>query len=175
MEVAVLLAPLVVAAGMAGASIRRVPAGERGVVLRHGRPVRTQPPGLTFVLPVAERLESVPLSPAPINPLHVVARSRDGVEVRLAINVLWRVVDPTLTVQSSPPARCVTADAVERALHHLIAKIDLVTLLRDREPMLTEITDATRPRLVPIGVELVDVNLLDAEVRVGSELLRLLA
>jgi len=78
-------------------------------------------------------------------------------------------------VQAVPDARAAVADAVERALHHLVANVDLANLLRDRESFLARLPVTALPLVSPLGAELVDVDLLDAEVRVGPELLRLLA
>jgi regulator of protease activity HflC (stomatin/prohibitin superfamily) len=80
-----------------------------------------------------------------------------------------------LAVQAAPDARAATEDGVERALHHLVANVDLANLLRDRESTLARLPSAALPLLSSFGVELIDVDLLDAEVRVGPELLQLLA
>src|SRR5680860_734874 len=105
------------------AVVRIVPAGHRGVVTRAGRVARTRPSGLLVVMPVLERVELVALHPRAIDPLSVTSLTRDGVEVRLVVSVLWCIADPVLAVQAVPDARSATADAVERALHHLVANV----------------------------------------------------
>lgn len=176
-QTALLIAAAVVAtAAVAGrAVVKVVPAGHRGVVTRAGRVARSRRPGLAAVVPGVERIQMVALRPRPIDPLTVTATTRDGVEVRLVLSVFWRVADPVRAVRGEPETRTATADAVERALRHLVATVDLASLLRDREPMLARLAVRTGPLLGPVGVELVDVDLLDTEVRVGPELLRLLA
>lgn len=172
---------VVVAAGLAAATVigcalvRIVPAGHRGVVIRAGRVARTRPSGLLVVVPVVERVEMVALHPRAIDPLSVTSLTRDGVELRLVVSVLWCVTDPVLAVQAVPDARTAVADAVERALHHLVANLDLAYLLREREPFLARLPVTALPLVSTLGAQLVDVDLLDAEVRVGPELLRLLA
>lgn len=172
---------VVVAAGLAAAMVigcalvRIVPAGHCGVVIRAGRVVRTRPSGLCVVFPVVERVEIVALNPRAIDPLSVTSLSRDGVELRLVVSVLWRVIDPALVVQAVPDAQTAVADAVARALHHLVANVDLGSLLRDRESILGRLPVSALPLVIRFGAELVDVDLLDAEVRFGPELLRLLA
>jgi regulator of protease activity HflC (stomatin/prohibitin superfamily) len=157
------------------AVVRIVPAGHCGVVLRGGRPARSRLSGLFVLLPGIERVAMVPCQPRPIDPLSVNALTRDGVEVRLVISVLWRVADFTLAAQAKPDLWSATADAVDRALHHLVASVDLAALLRERETVLARLPAADLPLVARLGVELIDVDLLDAEVRVGPELLRLLA
>lgn len=117
----------------------------------------------------------VALQPAPIDPLGVTTLTRDGVEVRLVVSVCWCISDPARAVQAVPDPRAATAAAVERALHHLVANVDLAHLLRNREVVISQLPAVALPLLGPFGVELLDVDLLDAEVRVGPELLRLLA
>ncbi|WP_053208061.1 SPFH domain-containing protein [Jiangella muralis] len=104
-----------------------------------------------------------------------VVRTRDGVEVRLTVSVLWTVTDPALIVRANPTAATATAAAVERALHHLVAGVELGELLREREAVLARVPETARRVVAVFGVDLVDVDLLDAQVRLGPQLLRLLA
>ena len=157
------------------AALRVVPAGHCGVVLGAARVARLRPSGLVLVVPGVERVAMVTTQPRSIDTLSATARTCDGVEVRLVISVLWRVVDPTLAVQAAPDARAATEDAVERALHHLVAHVDLANLLRDRESAPVRLPATAVPFLSSFGVELIDVDLCDAEVRVGPELLQLTA
>jgi regulator of protease activity HflC (stomatin/prohibitin superfamily) len=127
-----------------------------------------------MVLPGVERIDMVALHPKTVEPLMVTALTRDGVDVRLVVSVLWRAVQPSLVVQAVPDATAIIEATVERVLHQLVANVDLATLLRDRGSLLAGLPVTARPLVTPLGVEIVDVDLLDVEVRVGPELLRLL-
>ena len=162
------------AAAIAIAAVRVVPTGHTGVVIRAGRVTRSRPTGMAMVAPGLERIEMVALHPTPIDPLGVTTLTRDGVEVHLQLSVLWRVVSTTVVVNSGLDARAATASVVERGLHHLIANVDLAYLLREREDVLSQLPATVQSLAEPFGVEVIDVDLLDAEVRVGPELLRLL-
>jgi len=172
--VVVAAAIVATAAAIAIAAVCFVPAGHTGVVIRAGRVTRSRPSGLAMVAPGLERIEMVALHPTPIDPLGVTTLTRDGVEVHLQLSVLWRVVNSTVVVSSGLDARAATASVVERGLHHLIATVDLAHLLRGREEVLSQLPGTVQSLAEPIGVEVIDVDLLDAEVRVGPELLRLL-
>jgi len=172
---AVVTAALAVAAVIGLALVRVVPAGHCGVVIRAGRVVRTRPSGLLVVVPFAERVAMVLLHPRTVDPLCVRSVTRDGVEIRLVLSVLWRVTDPATAVHAAPDASAVVADVVERGLHHMVAELDLAILLRERESFIGRLPVAAFPIVSSFGAEVVDVDLLDAEVRVGPELLRLLA
>ena len=165
LSVAAVLVAAVAAIGCA--VVRVVPAWHAGVVTRAGRVARSRPSGLAMVMPGVERIEMVSMQPGPIDPLGVTALTRDGVEVRLVVSVLWCVADPTRAVHAVPDARAGTAAAVERALHHLVANVDLANLLRNREAVLSRVPVTALPLVSPLGVELLDVDLLDAEVRIG--------
>jgi regulator of protease activity HflC (stomatin/prohibitin superfamily) len=168
-------AAVAAAAVVCAALVRIVPAGHCGVVTRAGRVARTRPSGLLVAMPVVERVAMVDLHPRAIDPLGVTVSSRDGVEIRLVVSVLWRVCDAAQAAQSESDGGSVVASAVERALHHLVAEVDLRHLISARQSLLAELPLTTRPLLEPLGVALVDVDLLDADVRVGLELFRLLA
>jgi regulator of protease activity HflC (stomatin/prohibitin superfamily) len=173
---ALMISAAVVAMVVAGVLVvvRVVPAAHVGVVIRAGRVVRTRPSGPVVVAPGVERIEMVALQPGPIDPLAVTAMTRDGVDVRLVVSALWSVTDPTRAVHAMPDAPSLTAAAVERALRHLVADVDLTDLLRDREALLSLLPITTQPLVGPYGVELIDIDLLGLEVRVGPELLRML-
>lgn len=157
------------------AVVRIVPVGHVGVVTRGSVVLRTRPSGVFVAIPRLDRLVMVPIGAQNLEPLRVMAVTRDGVELQLVLSVLWRVVEPAVAVHVIPPGgRTNAAELVERAVHHLVARVDLVDLLRDRDCLLAKLTDAGRSLLTAAGVEVLDADLLDAEVRVGPELIRLL-
>ena len=166
------LAGLGVAVAMA---IRLVPTGHTGVVVRGGRVARTRSSGLVPMLPGLEHLELVPRQVQDLHPLVTTAVTRDGVEVRLVVSVLWEVTHPETAAAVVPDARTAATEAIERSLHHAVARVELSELLRDREAVLDRLAEDSGPMLRRAGAALLDIDLLDVEVRVGPELLRLLA
>lgn len=156
------------------ASVRSVPAGHCGVVVRMGRTLRMAPPGLLVVVPLLDRMERVALGPRSIDPLVLTATTANGVEVRMAANVLWEVADPMAVARLRDEPDAYVAESVERTLHHMVAERDLGSLLHARHDVVAGLPGAADPLLRPLGMRLVDVDLLDLEVRVGAELLRLL-
>lgn len=156
------------------AVFRVVPAGHVGVTVRGGRAVRTRPSGVLASLPLVERVVTVPLRPPAIEPLLVTATTRDAVEIRLVVSALWEVTDPARAALAGEGLRDRTAEAVERAAHRTCLTLDLVDLLRDRALLLDPLPRSAAVALIPYGVRLGDVELLDAELRLGPGLLRLL-
>lgn len=169
----IVVGALVALVAVGCAAIRVVPAGHCGVVFRLGRPVRHRPTGLVAMLPGVERLDLVPLSPRTIEPLPVQVQTRDGVQLTIMVSVLWRVTDPVAAIIGAhPDLQTATADIAERGLRHLVAGVDLAQLLRDRETFLGRLPATTHPLLEPIGVEVLDVDWLHADLPAGPELLR---
>ncbi len=159
---------------VARSAIRVVPEGHGAAVVRAGRAVRTSGSGLVMVVPGLEQLAVSPLRPPPLEPVSTTASTADGAEVHAVGSVLWEVVDIPRTLNALPDPATVVAEAVERALHHLVGGSELAGLLRDRHDAVAGLPRALDSALESVGVRVVDVDLLDLDVRVGRELLRLL-
>jgi regulator of protease activity HflC (stomatin/prohibitin superfamily) len=155
-------------------SIRLVPVGTCAVVTRFGRVARVQPPGLVVVYPVLDQMVRVTLTPRRAEPVAVTAVTRDGFEVRLAASVLWQVHDPQSSIGASPDIGTATESAVERWLRHVVASQDLATLLHGRQALPRDALEELQPLTTLVGVTVLDIDLLDVELRAGPELLRLL-
>jgi regulator of protease activity HflC (stomatin/prohibitin superfamily) len=123
----------IVAVG-AASSIRVVQQYERGLVFRFGRVLeRVRAPGLTMIVPVADRLRKVNVQ---IVTMAVPAQegiTRDNVTVKVDAVVYFRVVDPVralVNVQNYPYA---VSQVAQTSLRSVIGKSDLDDLLTNRE------------------------------------------
>ncbi len=169
---------VVLAAGtivLGTATVRVVPAGHRGVVVRAGRPRREAGEGLVAVVPVLDRVTMVSLHPATIDPVVVPAITHDGAEVRVVLSVLWQVTEPTAASGAEPGAGSVTALVVERAVRREAAHADLGRLLRDQAALVRLTPEDETLLHEHAGVRVLDIAIVDTEVRASPELLRLLA
>jgi len=171
---ALIVTAIAIALLAVGLSVRMVPVGHVGVVVRAGRPVRSRPAGLVPLVPGFEQLRNLALLPPPLEPVEVVATTRDGVEVRMTLSVLWRIDDVDRAAAQSDPC-LVVAEAVERSVRHEVGALDLRSLLEDREGMLGRLTGDQTGLLAATGVCLLDADLLATEIRVGPHLLDLLS
>ncbi len=107
---------------------------ERGLVFRFGRvlPV-VRDPGLTFIMPMADRLQKVNMQ---IITMPVPAQdgiTRDNVTVRVDAVVYFKVIDPALAVVSVQDYRFAVAQVAQTSLRSIIGKSDLDDLLSNRE------------------------------------------
>jgi regulator of protease activity HflC (stomatin/prohibitin superfamily) len=123
----------IVAVG-AASSIRVVQQYERGLVFRFGRVLeRVRAPGLTMIVPIADRLRRVNVQ---IVTMAVPAQegiTRDNVTVKVDAVVYFRVVDPVralVNVQNYPYA---VSQVAQTSLRSVIGKSDLDDLLTNRE------------------------------------------
>ncbi|WP_408022763.1 slipin family protein [Streptacidiphilus fuscans] len=116
--------------------VRVVQQFERGVVFRFGR-VRQgiKEPGLTLLLPVADRLRKVNVQ---IITMPVPAQegiTRDNVTVRVDAVVYFRVEDPVLATVNVQNYSFAMSQVAQTSLRSIIGKSELDDLLTNREPL----------------------------------------
>ena len=164
-----LLGLLVIFAAAAG--IRRVPEGERLVVLRHGKVLGVRGPGLHYVVPRVDRGVRVPLRPEHLD-VWFRGATADGVPVRVKAEATVGVADPVRYATAAGTPEAVGGAVAESALRSVIADRDLAELPRmigegDPEPL-----ERLNRALEPWGASAASVTILDVEAPVRPELLR---
>ena len=119
---------------LAASSVRVIKQFERGVVYRFGRTFpQTRAPGLTFLVPIADRLQKVSMQ---IVTMPVPAQdgiTRDNVTVRVDAVVYYRVVDPLRVAVDVQDYQSAIGQAAQTSLRSIIGKSLLDDLLSDRE------------------------------------------
>ncbi|HEY2057083.1 MAG TPA: slipin family protein [Amycolatopsis sp.] len=134
MIVEILSAVVVVGGVWLGATVRVVKQYERGLVFRFGRVLTKQRgPGLTLLMPVADRLQKVNMQ---IVTMPVPAQdgiTRDNVTVRVDAVVYFKVVDPVLATVNVQDYRAAVGQVAQTSLRSIIGKSDLDDLLSNRE------------------------------------------
>ncbi|MGV9800245.1 SPFH domain-containing protein [Mycobacterium sp. NPDC003449] len=116
------------------ANIRVVRQYERGVVFRFGR-VRdnVRRPGLTMLIPVADRLQKVNMQ---IITMPIPAQdgiTRDNVTVRVDAVIYFKVVDPVRAVVDVQDYMSAIGQVAQTSLRSIIGKSNLDDLLSNRE------------------------------------------
>ncbi|HET6562827.1 MAG TPA: SPFH domain-containing protein, partial [Marmoricola sp.] len=127
---AILLTALIVAVVLA--TVHVVPAGRYALVVRWGTVSRVAGPGLVRVVPGLDRLRVLDVQPRRLEPVPVVTTTRDGVDVRVELSVVWRLVDPERSLLAVPDAGTATADAVEHATRQVVHETELRVLVEGR-------------------------------------------
>ncbi len=117
-----------------GRSVRVVKQFERGVVFRFGRvQSRVKGPGLTVLLPVADRLQKVNMQ---IITMPVPAQdgiTRDNVTVRVDAVIYFNVMDPVRAVVDVQDYSSAIGQVAQTSLRSIIGKSNLDDLLSNRE------------------------------------------
>ena len=117
-----------------GTSVRVVKQFERGVVFRFGRlQTGVRGPGLTLLVPIADRLEKVNMQ---IITMPVPAQdgiTRDNVTVRVDAVIYFNVADPMRVVVDVQDYVSAIGQVAQTSLRSIIGKSDLDDLLCNRE------------------------------------------
>ncbi|MDN4520367.1 slipin family protein [Mycolicibacterium austroafricanum] len=117
-----------------GASVRVIQQFERGVVYRFGKvQSRVREPGLTLLVPIADRLQKVNMQ---IITMPVPAQdgiTRDNVTVRVDAVIYFKVADPVRAVVDVQNYMSAIGQVAQTSLRSIIGKSNLDDLLSNRE------------------------------------------
>lgn len=130
----VVAAAVMVLAWVCVSNIRVVKQYERGVVFRFGRVQNhVRPPGLTMLIPVADRLQKVNMQ---IITMPIPAQdgiTRDNVTVRVDAVIYFNVIDPVRAVVDVQDYMSAIGQVAQTSLRSIIGKSNLDDLLSNRE------------------------------------------
>ena len=150
-------------------SVRMVQQYERGVVFRFGRVLeRVRQPGLTLMVPIADRMVKVSMQTTVVGIPAQGAITRDNVTLTVDAVVYYRVVDPVKVLVNVREYQGAVLQVAQTSMRSVIGRTDLDTLLSDRERVNTELKAAIdAPTEQPWGllverVEVKDVALPEA-------------
>jgi regulator of protease activity HflC (stomatin/prohibitin superfamily) len=116
--------------------IRVVNQVERGVVFRFGRALsRVRKPGLTFVVPLMDRLLKVNVQVVTLPVPSQEGITRDNVSVKVDAVVYFRVVDPRRAVIEVQNYLFAVGQVAQTSLRSTIGKSELDELLSSREQL----------------------------------------
>ncbi|MCU7730975.1 slipin family protein [Actinoplanes sp. KI2] len=148
-------------------SVRVVMEYERGVVFRLGRVVATRGSGLTFLIPLVDRMVRVSLRTVTMSipPQDVI--TKDNVTVKVNAVAYFNVVVPLLSVTAVEDHVVATSQIAQTTLRSILGQVDLDDLLVDRDSInqrlqtvIDEITSAWGVKVTLVEVK--DVELPDS-------------
>src|ERR1700742_5094454 len=157
----VIVAILAVALVLAGASVRVLREYERAVVFRMGRLVANKGPGLVLLVPAIDRMVRVSLRTITLNvpPQDVI--TRDNVPARVDAVVYFRVVDPNQAVVQVESFLKATSQIAQTTLRSVLGKVELDSLLSEREELNEELQKIIDDQTEPWGVKVTTVEIKD--------------
>jgi regulator of protease activity HflC (stomatin/prohibitin superfamily) len=157
----VIVVILAVGLALAASSVRVLREYERAVVFRLGRMVDTKGPGLVMLVPAIDRMVRVSLRTVTLNvpPQDVI--TRDNVPARVDAVVYFRVVDPNCAVVQVESFLKATSQIAQTTLRSVLGKVDLDSLLSEREQLNDELQKIIDDQTEPWGVKVSTVEIKD--------------
>jgi regulator of protease activity HflC (stomatin/prohibitin superfamily) len=157
-------AVLLVAAVLAGASVRVLREYERGVVFRLGRLIGRKGPGLIFLIPFVDRMVKVSLRTVTLSipPQDVI--TRDNVPARVNAVAYFRVVEPDDSVVKVENYLDATSQIAQTTLRSVLGKAELDTLLAQREELNDDLQQIIDEQTEPWGIKVTTVEIKDVEI-----------
>ncbi|HEV8342807.1 MAG TPA: slipin family protein [Candidatus Binatia bacterium] len=152
---------IVLAVGLSGVKIFR--EYERGVVFRLGRLTSFRGPGLSFVIPVVEKMIRVNLRTVTMNvpPQDVI--TRDNVSVKVAAVVYFRVVDPNSAITQVENYLFATSQLAQTTLRSVCGQAVLDEILSQREKINAQIQEIVDALTNPWGIKVTLVAVKDID------------
>jgi regulator of protease activity HflC (stomatin/prohibitin superfamily) len=152
---------IVLAIGLSGVKIFK--EYERGVVFRLGRLVSFRGPGLSFVIPLIERMMRVDMRivTMSVSPQDVI--TRDNVSVKVAAVVYFRVLDPNRTITQIEDYLFGTSQLAQTTLRSVCGQAELDEILSQRERINAQIQEIVDAQTEPWGIKVALVAVKDID------------
>lgn len=143
--------------------LKIVPEYERGVIFRLGRLQEFRGPGITYVLPVIERMIRIDMRTITMDvpPQDVI--TRDNVSVKVNAVLYFRVVDPNKAIVQIENYLFATSQLAQTTLRSICGQEELDDLLSEREKINSRLQEILDAQTDPWGIKvsLVEVKHID--------------
>ena len=160
---AVLVVVAIVVLILAALSVRVVTQYEKGVLFRLGRVIDVREPGLTFIIPVIDRLQKVSLRivTMPIQSQGII--TRDNVSVDISAVAYFRVVDVVKSVVAIENVGAAIDQFAQTTLRKVVGQHTLDEALAETEVINANIRQILDVTTLEWGVEVTLVELKDIQ------------
>ena len=149
---------------LAAASVRVLREYERGVVFRLGRVQRQRGPGLILLLPGVDRMVRVSLRTVTLRIPAQDVITRDNVPTRVTAVTYYRIIDPLKSVLEIEEVLSATAQIAQTTLRSVLGKVELDSLLAERERLNEHLQQIIDDQTEPWGVKVTTVEIKDVEI-----------
>src|SRR5512134_600456 len=149
---------LVIAALIVITGIKILKEYERAVIFRLGRMVAPRGPGITYVIPVVEKMLRVDLRTVTMDipPQDVI--TRDNVSVKVSAVLYFRVLDPNRAIREVENYLFATSQLAQVTLRSICGQAELDELLAERDKINTRIQTILDSETDPWGIKVVLVE-----------------
>ena len=159
--------PIIVIFLLAG--IRIVNQYEQGVILTLGRYTSTRKPGLTWIIPIIQRMIKVDMRITTIDIPRQEAITRDNVPVGVNAVVYFKVLRSEDAVLKVTNYTYAVSQYALAALRDIIGGEELDTLLTERERIAIQIKKVVDVETDPWGIDVTAIKIQDIELPAGMK------
>ena len=154
---------LVISALLTISGIKIIKEYERAVIFRLGRLVKPRGPGITYVIPIVEKMMRVELRTVTMDvpPQDVI--TRDNVSIKVSAVLYFRVIDPNRAITEVQNYLFATSQLAQVTLRSTCGQALLDELLAEREKINTRIQEILDSQTEPWGIKVVLVELKDID------------
>ena len=148
----------VIAAFVLVSGIKILKEYQRAVVFRLGRMVAPRGPGITYVIPLVEKMIRVDLRTLTMEvpPQDVI--TRDNVSVKVSAVLYFRVLDPNRAIREVENYLFATSQLAQVTLRSVCGQAQLDELLAEREKLNSRIQEIIDSQTEPWGIKVVLVE-----------------
>ena len=136
---------------------------ERGVVLTLGRFTGTRGPGLTWVLPIIQRMVRVDIRLSTVDIPKQEVITKDNVPVQINAVVYFMVKSPEQAILDVQDYGFAVTQYGQAALRDIIGRVELDTLLAEREQIADEMKKIVDETTESGGVSVSSISIQDIE------------
>ncbi len=158
MIVLLFLAVLLVVIGL-----RVINQYERAVVLTLGRYTSTLGPGLNWIFPGIQKIIKVDMRLLTVDIPRQEVITKDNVTINVDAVVYFKVTDAPKAILEVQEYRLATAQYAQAALRDVVGKVELDTLLSERDRISQEIKTIVDAATEPWGIDVPNVNIQNVE------------
>lgn len=150
---------LIIAAVFLISGIKILKEYDRAVIFRLGRMVPTRGPGITYVIPIIEKMVRVDLRTVTMDvpPQDVI--TRDNVSVKVSAVLYSRVIDPNRAIREVVNYLYATSQLAQVELRSVCGQAELDELLSQRDKLNSRIQEILDAETEPWGIKVVLVEL----------------
>lgn len=144
--------------------VRIVNQYEVGIILRFGRYNGTKQPGFRFIIPFGiDRMIKVDMRLATVDIPRQEVITKDNVTINIDAVVYIKVKEAMRAILEVQNFRLATAQYAQAALRDVVGKVELDTLLSERDRISSEIKQIVDTTTEPWGIDVPDVNIQNVE------------
>jgi regulator of protease activity HflC (stomatin/prohibitin superfamily) len=137
---------------------------ERGVVFRLGRVMEQRGPGLILLVPAVDRMVKVSLRTVTLKIPAQDVITRDNVPARVTAVTYYRIIDAKKSVLEIEDVLAGTSQIAQTTLRSVLGKVELDSLLSEREQLNEHLQQIIDDQTEPWGVKVTAVEIKDVEI-----------